>query len=658
MRDWSFQDDGPLSLSGQWQLYSSILLAPGESSPQDAGKPLYMQVPDSWNNYPARTGLRSGQGYATYKLKLLLDPQDKLLEIRVPNIFTSYKLWVDDKLLAEAGKVGTSKSDSVAEQVPKIVTFDGNQREINLTIQVSNFHFRKGGIWVDLRMGTHEQITTSQMRTTIQEVTILGSLLIIGLFHIGLYAFRRQERFTLNFGLLCLSVAVRTSVTGNIYLLQLFPSISWETAMKMEYIAFALSAVSGSMYISELFPRDYSRRVTKVIKWFGYVICLFVLATPPIIFSRTVMVIQFLVLAASIFILFVMAKALKHRRDGAGFILAGVSVFIITIVNDILFYNELLAGAQLVPFGLFFFMLMQSFIISNRFSKALHRVEHVSKELRELNTHLEERIADRTEELRSANNTLALTNKELAKVEASRSQLMTNISHDLRTPMTLIQGYLEAMQDGVIKSEEQRQRYIRMMLGKVNGLNRLIQDLFELTKLESGQLKFHYTEVPLEHWIASLNELYELDVSTKGIRFTCKFHHEEGEEKRSLAPMAIITLQMDQQRMERVISNLIYNAVKYTAPGGKIALSFSYRVADNEVLVQVQDTGQGIEADHLPYIFDRFYKKDAARNSAEGGSGLGLAIAKEIVEAHGGQIGAVSEPGEGTTIWLTLPVMV
>ncbi|MFD2381072.1 ATP-binding protein [Paenibacillus xanthanilyticus] len=657
LRNWSFLDQGSLNLSGEWALFDHRLLGPVESAYQPESAVAYAAVPQSWNSYPASFGLQSGQGYATYRLKVLLTPSDRLLAIRVPNIFSAYKLWVDGRMLASEGEVGRSRADSDARQQPRIITLDGDRSELQLTVQVSNFQHRKGGIWVDLRMGTNDAITKSQMRTTIQEMTILGSLVIIGLFHLGLYAFRRQERFTLYFGLLCLFVAARTSVTGNMYLIQMFPGINWEAAMKIEYISFAFSAATGILYIGGLFPREMHRRVGPVVIGIGMAIGVFVLATPAIVYSKTVGAIQLFVVLGSLYILLVLWRALFRKREGAGFILVGVAVFVATILNDILFYNEMLVRTQLVPIGLFFFMLMQSFIISSRFSNALRGVEQASAELRELNMYLEERIAERTEELRSANESLACSNRELARSEASRRQLMTNISHDLRTPITLLQGYLEAMRDGVVNTEEQQNRYVRMMLGKVMGLSRLIQDLFELTRLESGQLRMHYTEVTMESWMGSLREQYEMDVRTRGISFECRFEEvaETDEEGKTVHPDRI-TLRLDQQRMERVMANLIYNAVKYTAPSGKITLSFSFRQTANEAVVKVTDTGEGIEATHLPFIFDRFYKKDAARNSADGGSGLGLAIAKEIVEAHNGTIGAESEPGVGTTIWLSLPV--
>lgn len=658
LRDWSFDRDGQVPLSGKWSFFGSQLLTPGNPLLSQAEH--HVMVPRSWNSYREQSGIRNGQGYATYELKVLVPRSDRVLALRVPNIFSSYRLWINGRDMAEQGVVGTSRETSVPQQYPRVVSFAANADEIDIVIQVSNFQHRKGGIWVPMLLGDSDSIVDGQMKTTAKEMIILGCLIIIGVYHIGLYAFRRQEQFTLYFGLLCLFVAARASVTGENYLLQLFP-IPWEGGLKIEYISFALSAVSGYMYVYRLFPMDASKKVIHFVVGIGLALCAFVLVCPAIVYSRLLSVFQLFVLAVAAYTLFVVVMAKIKRRIGSTFVLAGVAVFVLTVLNDMMFYNEWLVYAQLVPLGLFFFMLMQSFIISKRFSNALYHVEHVSHELRELNVHLEERIEERTVALSEVNASLAQTNRDLQRSETSRRQLMSNISHDLRTPITLLQGYLEAFKDGVVQTEEQRQRYVRMMLGKVGGLNRLIRDLFELTKLEAGQTRFDFGEVSLGQWIQQLRDLYEIDVISSGLRFSCDYMSEnapmEGQ-AHEIVQQNRIRLSLDLSRMDQVMANIIYNAIKHTPRGGEITLSFFFEASTNRVIVTVSDTGSGIEEEHLPFIFDRFYKIEASRNSADGGSGLGLAIAKEIVEAHGGTIGAVSVPDKGTMVWFMLPCTV
>ncbi|MFC5648378.1 sensor histidine kinase [Paenibacillus solisilvae] len=652
LRGWSFYKQGELPLTGEWAFYGKQLLMPEDISPSMNSS--FVRVPRSWNSYPASFGFKDGRGYATYRLTVYIHPMDRVLALRVPNIFSAYKLWVNGKMVASAGTVGTSRASTKPEQYPRIVSFDGQTDKLDIVIQISNFQHRKGGIWVDFKLGDSNRIVTSQMKATAQDMVILGSLVIIGVYHIGLYAFRRQERFTLNFGLLCLFVAARAGVTGDSYLVQLFP-ISWEAALKIEYISFSLSAVTGFLYVYRLFPSLGSKRLARVVIAIGLLLCLFVLISPAIAYSKMLPLFQIFVLGVCLHALFILIKAQFQKREGSTFVLTGVAVFVITVMNDMLFYNEWLVTYQLVPLGLFFFMLMQSFIISTRFSAALRRVEQVSDELRELNTHLEERIEERTDALSRTNATLKQRNRDLGKMETSRRHLMTNISHDLRTPITLLQGYLEAIQDGVVKTEEQRQKYVRMMLGKVGGLNRLIHDLFELSKLEAGQLRFDYLNVPLDEWIAQIQAQYEIDVRSAGLNFSCAYDYAGQTASYQLHPEQIL-LHLDLPRMDQVMGNIIYNAIKHTSAGGNIKVLFYYDVDTSRVIISVSDTGSGIEKEHLPYIFDRFYKKEISRNSSDGGSGLGLAIAKEIVEGHEGTIGAESMPNKGTIIWIALPV--
>ena len=184
-------------MNGQWAFYGKQLLTP-EDITHSTNKS-YVMVPRSWNSYPASFGFKDGRGYATYQLTVIIPPTDKVLALRVPNIFSAYKLWVNGKEAASAGTVGTSRSTSSPEQYPRIVSFDGQTDKVEIVIQVSNFQHRKGGIWVDFKLGDSNHIVDSQMKATAQEMVILGSLVIIGVYHIGLYAFRRQERFTLAF---------------------------------------------------------------------------------------------------------------------------------------------------------------------------------------------------------------------------------------------------------------------------------------------------------------------------------------------------------------------------------------------------------------------------------------------------------------------------
>jgi signal transduction histidine kinase len=650
LRDWRFEQDGRVDLRGTWTFYPNQLLTSAEAA---GGKADQVVVPGTWNNYSESYGINHGKGYGTYRILILTDTDEPTLSIRVPNVFTAYKLLVNGEEIASRGTVSASEQDAVASQSPQLATFVmPASGEIELLFQVSNYHHRRGGIWVDPKLGATPDMIEHQTRLTAQSMVLFGSLTIVGLYHIALFARRREESFTLHFGLLCIFIGLRTIVTGETLLQRWMPGLSWETGLKIDYASLTLSALSAYMYIFSLFPHEASKRVGRAIVNCSMILCSAVLLFPAYHYSRLLSVFQLFIVAVSLFILYALFTAKRRNRDGAGFVLIGVLVFTLTVLNDMVYYNEWYMTTELVPIGLFFFILMQAVILSSRFSGALRKVETISGALRELNLHLEDRIEERTDALRRSKEKLEASNRRLERMERSRRHLMTNISHDLRTPMTLIQGYLEALQDGVVQGVEQQGQYIRMALGKIGGLNRMIGDLFELAKLESGQVPLRIEPVSVQQWACLIRDNFGLDVESRGMAFAVVGMD-------AIEAEAVgwdrVRVNIDEGRMNQVLANLVYNALKYMHAGGRLTIGFRFLDEPSRLEVSVTDTGEGISAEDMPYLFDRFYKKDKPRASADSGSGIGLAIVKEIIELHNGTIEAASEPGQGTTFRIVLP---
>lgn len=282
----------------------------------------------------------------------------------------------------------------------------------------------------------------------------------------------------------------------------------------------------------------------------------------------------------------------------------------------------------------------------------------LNEQLIELNHSLEQKIVERTLELEVSNLDLERKNVELARMEAARRHLLSNISHELRTPMTAIQGYAEAIVGGVLNDPDKQKRYFRMILDKTLGLNRLVQDLFELSKLESRRSNMSLQMVDAEPWISRVCDKYGTDIRQAGLGFQCDFLPAE-ERLRSTS------LVMDPDRIDQVLTNLVFNAIHHSDKGDTISLGFilvdSVRQGEVsvEMIVQVRDTGSGITPEGLPHVFERFYRDNRDDGPATNqGSGLGLAISKEIVEYHEGRIWAESELDKGSVFYFTLPVHV
>ncbi len=223
--------------------------------------------------------------------------------------------------------------------------------------------------------------------------------------------------------------------------------------------------------------------------------------------------------------------------------------------------------------------------------------------------------------------------------EKDSKELISNISHDLKTPMTSIKGYVEGLRDGIADTPQKQERYIRTIYNKVNDMESLIEELFLYAKLDSNAVNYNFIKLNLNDYFQDCVEEISLDLEAQDVDF--EFYNYVDERTVIIA---------DPEQLKRVINNIISNAVKYASPDRKPAISFRLIEEAEFVKVEIEDNGKGISKDEIPFIFDRSYRTDASRNSSMGGSGLGLAIAKKIIEEHGGKIWAVSKEHVGTTI--------
>ncbi len=227
--------------------------------------------------------------------------------------------------------------------------------------------------------------------------------------------------------------------------------------------------------------------------------------------------------------------------------------------------------------------------------------------------------------------------------EENRKALIANISHDLKTPITSIQGYIEALLEGSAQSPEQRDKYLRIIHHNVDYLNRLIDDLFLFSKLDMQKLDFHFERICIRKYLTDLMEEYRLELGDRKIKLDFD----------DVLP-GNPTVLLDGKRFYQAINNIVRNAVGHGPDQGLKVKVKLYR-RDTWIAVDIKDNGPGIPEDKLPYIFDRFYRIDTERAKDYKGTGLGLAITKELVQAHGGEVMATSSNGYGTCFTVLLP---
>ncbi|MCM3006546.1 cell wall metabolism sensor histidine kinase WalK [Priestia koreensis] len=230
---------------------------------------------------------------------------------------------------------------------------------------------------------------------------------------------------------------------------------------------------------------------------------------------------------------------------------------------------------------------------------------------------------------------------EQEKIDQERREFVANVSHELRTPLTTMRSYLEALAEGAWQDQDIAPRFLQVTQTETERMIRLVNDLLQLSKLDSKDYRFKTDIIDLVKLYNYTIDRFEMAKEQK-IKFIRKL------------PKQSIYVSIDQDKITQVLDNIISNAIKYSPEGGTI--TFSLKLRDETVILSVQDEGVGIPKKNISKIFDRFYRVDKARSRQLGGTGLGLAIAKEIVQAHGGRIWAKSKDGQGTIIFFTLPV--
>ena len=232
--------------------------------------------------------------------------------------------------------------------------------------------------------------------------------------------------------------------------------------------------------------------------------------------------------------------------------------------------------------------------------------------------------------------------EEKVLLDKENKELISNISHDLKTPITAVKGYVEGIMDGVADTPEKMDRYVRTIYNKTNEMDHLINELTFYSKIDTTRIPYTFSKLNVDDYFSDCAEEVGLELETRGIQLYYANYVEKD-----------VLVIADGEQIRRVIHNIISNAIKYMdKPKGVIQI----RVKDvgDFIQVEIEDNGKGIASKDLTYIFDRFYRTDVSRNSSKGGSGIGLSIVRKILEDHGGKVWATSREGIGTIMYFVL----
>jgi signal transduction histidine kinase len=644
LRGWNFDKDGIVNLNGEWEFYWNEFISPDDFKKKGFKKQSgYMSVPTIWDDFIFQGKKVEGAGYATYRVRINLDNPNQILALKLLPVSTAYKLWINGKLSASAGIIGKSREKMSAEYLPQVAAFALDSNQLDIVIQVSNFFHRDGGIWYEIELGSEKQITEKRNRIIAIELFIVGSLIIMALYHFGLFFLRRSDPSPLFFGVICLLWSLNALVTGETVFAAFLPGMDFRLLLRVEYLSLFLSIPLFSFFLICLFPKEFHRRVMYVTVLYFTFVTVFILTMPEEIFTHTATPTQISMAIFGFYAVYVFIAAYRNGQKEAGWFLVGTIVFMITIINDILYNHYIIKTGDYRSFGLFIFILSQSFVLSSRFSKAFFKIEDISCELGEKNKALQS-MTTKLESLNlSLESKVSKRTEELSLKHSQMKELLHVLCHDLSNPLASIQGILE-LKDEDPELFQEMFKFIELSVDNSIGI---IDTIREMEALEEGKLQirtYPYTMLNLvEESQAIMSRAIKLKNLT--ININCDPAHITQVEKTSF--------------VNSVLNNILSNAIKFSHADSSIDIS-SER-SKQHIILRVKDYGIGIPGNILQDLFNISKATNRKGTNGESGTGFGMPQVKKFVTLYGGRMEITSQTESekssesGTEVSLYLP---
>jgi signal transduction histidine kinase len=597
-------DQTIIDLDGEWVFYWEKLLTP-DNFDQYQTSGIAVNVPSFWNSYKIDGKSLPGWGYGTYSMKVLL-PRDHHATIcfDIPLFDVAYKFYVNNYLVSENGEVGTSPEQEKPWYEPASFCYVPDIDTLQLLIQVSNFHHRRGGFWQSLVIGSSSKVLGRKERRRMFNYSTIGVLFFFMIFFLIFWSFTRKEVLMLLFALTTMGILMRSVNTG-LYFSNSMVYTPWAWQIRMEYLGSYLAQLFGMLFLHKLFPRQYMNRVIlgNTILMALASISLFIL--PVHLFTYEMLVYQpLLVLFLAHYLIISFMGILKRKLVDAVFF-GSLSFFIFTLINDILLANS--AGSissnylSQISFQVFIFAMAVMIIMQwIRNDEVRHQLE----------------------------TTLRFKNRVLSV-----------IAHDLKNPISSVAQFSDLLAS---KPELSSSKHIANSLRESSqAAVTLLDNLLYWGRSESDMLTITPVRIEMELLVKEVMALYQHMAVQKEIKLNTEI--ESGTIAFADSVLANI-----------ILRNLVANAIKFTRKKGSVSVRVWQE--NDKIYCSVTDTGVGMK----PELLDRF-KKEGYLGSSEGtdqeiGTGLGLQLVKDLLEKNNGTLEIESQAGVGSTFTFTLPV--
>ena len=400
----NFTDNNKIPLNGEWEFFWKELLTENEIKARMATmNPPNIFVPSNWED-----SVDTQHGYGTYYLKVII-PEEKIgntLAMTTVNQGTSYTLTIDGVRIASNGYVGNSPDTSVPEYSDRLVYFTPRDKELNIVLHVSNFSHPHGGATHPVYIGTTEKVMSAHNTQLATNMFIIGGILIMGIYEMFIYLFRRKEKVFLYFGLINIVISIYTLFKLPYYIKEVYTDFPWIWGHRIELILLYLLFLLYLLLGKSMYPKEM-KKVPVIIGVIISLVCIVITLVSQPSFYRPLLDYMYIVLGIyMIYNLYVVLLAYKRKRPTALVNLIAIMVFFTAVINDMFAMLNLIESLPFMTIGFFFYVLIQSINLSREYALKLNEAEDLSFDLQKLNLTLDEKIKDRTEELNQKNEAL------------------------------------------------------------------------------------------------------------------------------------------------------------------------------------------------------------------------------------------------------------
>ena len=516
LRKENLQTDG-LLLDGEWGFYWNQLLTPDEIKTNPG---LYVSFPALWNNLKWKGIELPGQGYATYTLSILLPPNKRSLALDFPDVYTASKLYINGRLYAFSGIPGKTKETTKPRWVNQIVVLPENFDTLKLVLQIANFHHSRGGIVSSFRIGSYHKLFLKRDKQVAVDFIVTAALLMAGLFFFGLYLFGQHDKSILFFALFCITYSYRIVGTGFYALHAVFPDTSWWLNIHIEYLSLYLSIAFFALYTRYLYPDDSNKNILNTQVVLCGIFILITLIFPPVVFTQLIKPFLVIVFFYIGYAFYVFIKAVRNKRMGAGFALAGTGLILcISILINLQYFNFLHLRRTTELFGYISFFFLQSLVLSFRFAYSLKKAKQLAEQGLQV-----------------------------------KSQFLSTMSHEIRTPLNSVIGMTHLLLRGNPREEQKEQ--LNILLFSAGNLLSIVNDILDFNKIEAGKIQFEKIETDIASIARNIISGLQVSAEDKGVKLRLE-----------LDPLLKVSVIGDPTRTSQVITNLIHNAIKFTNEG-------------------------------------------------------------------------------------------